>query len=104
MQSWMFLSSYEKLRDWLLDNTTIITMAHLGGRAFDSISGEVVSATAFVMEKIAKSDYQGAYLRWWTENLKPRRKAHCSKPFTTATVAGSMRPSRMISRRFRGVP
>ena len=63
MQSWMFLSSYEKLRDWLLDNTTIITMAHLGGRAFDSISGEVVSATAFVMEKIAKSDYQGAYLR-----------------------------------------
>ena len=63
MQSWMFLSSYEKLREWLLDNTTIITMAHLGGRAFDSISGEVVSATAFVMEKIAKPDYQGAYLR-----------------------------------------
>lgn len=63
MQSWMFLSSYEKLRDWLLDNTTIITMAHLGGRAFDSISGEVVSATAFVMEKIAKPDYQGSYLR-----------------------------------------
>ncbi|MDR5898844.1 BREX-1 system adenine-specific DNA-methyltransferase PglX [Halomonas vilamensis] len=63
MQSWMFLSSYEKLRDWLLENNTIITMAHLGGRAFDSISGEVVSATAFVMEKIAKPDYQGAYLR-----------------------------------------
>ncbi|MGP5144317.1 BREX-1 system adenine-specific DNA-methyltransferase PglX [Vreelandella alkaliphila] len=63
MQSWMFLSSYEKLREWLLDNTTIITMAHLGGRAFDSISGEVVSATAFVMEKIAKPDYKGAYLR-----------------------------------------
>ena len=63
MQSWMFLSSYEKLRDWLLENTTIISMAHLGGRAFDSISGEVVSATAFVMEKIAKPDYQGAYLR-----------------------------------------
>ncbi|WP_238528461.1 BREX-1 system adenine-specific DNA-methyltransferase PglX [Halomonas sp. HAL1] len=63
MQSWMFLSSYEKLRDWLLDNSTIITMAHLGGRAFDSISGEVVSATAFVMEKIAKPNYQGVYLR-----------------------------------------
>lgn len=63
MQSWMFLSSYEKLREWLLDNTTIITMTHLGGRAFDSINGEVVSATAFVMEKTAKPDYQGAYLR-----------------------------------------
>nr|WP_280551871.1 BREX-1 system adenine-specific DNA-methyltransferase PglX [Halomonas sp. 25-S5] len=63
MQSWMFLSSYEKLREWLLEKTTIITMAHLGGRAFDSISGEVVSATAFVMEKIANPDYLGAYLR-----------------------------------------
>ncbi|WP_019570751.1 BREX-1 system adenine-specific DNA-methyltransferase PglX [Thioalkalivibrio sp. ALE11] len=63
MQSWMFLSSYENLREWLLDNTTIITMAHLGGRAFDSISGEVVSATAFVMEKTSRPDYRGAYLR-----------------------------------------
>ena len=63
MQSWMFLSSYEKLRAWLMEKTTIITMAHLGGRAFDSISGEVVSATAFVMEKIAKPNYCGVYLR-----------------------------------------
>ncbi|MGP8287888.1 BREX-1 system adenine-specific DNA-methyltransferase PglX, partial [Halomonas sp. AOP7-C1-8] len=63
MQSWMFLSSYEKLREWLLKHTTIITMAHLGGRAFDSISGEVVSATAFVMEKMAKPDHFGSYLR-----------------------------------------
>ncbi|MGB4344392.1 MAG: DNA methyltransferase, partial [Moraxellaceae bacterium] len=36
MQSWMFLSSYEQLRDWLLKHTTIITMAHLGARAFDT--------------------------------------------------------------------
>lgn len=63
MQAWMFLASYERLREWLLETATIVTMAHLGGRAFDSISGEVVSATAFVMEKIAKPDYQGAYLR-----------------------------------------
>jgi type II restriction/modification system DNA methylase subunit YeeA len=34
MQSWMFLSSYEELRGWLLDNKTFITMAHLGARAF----------------------------------------------------------------------
>lgn len=63
MQSWMFLSSYEKLREWLLKNTTTITMAHLGTRAFDSIGGEVVSTTAFVIEKIAKPEYQGAYIR-----------------------------------------
>ena len=51
MQSWMFLSSYEKLRGWLLHQSTIGTMAHLGARAFDSIGGEVVQSTAFVLGK-----------------------------------------------------
>lgn len=50
MQSWMFLSSYEVLREKLLRNRTIQTMAHLGARAFPEISGEVVQATAFVMQ------------------------------------------------------
>ncbi|EHY78294.1 hypothetical protein PstZobell_12741 [Stutzerimonas stutzeri ATCC 14405 = CCUG 16156] len=63
MQSWMFLSSYEQLREWLLQHTTIITMAHLGARAFDSISGEVVSTTAFVIENAAYPNYSGAYIR-----------------------------------------
>lgn len=63
MQSWMFLSSYEKLRDWLLHNATVITMAHMGSRAFDSISGEVVSTTAFVIENAAFPNYSGAYIR-----------------------------------------
>src|SRR5690554_191252 len=63
MQSWMFLSSYEKLREWLLQNATIITMAHMGSRAFDSISGEVVSTTAFVIENAAFPNYSGAYIR-----------------------------------------
>lgn len=63
MQSWMFLSSYEKLREWLFEHATIITMAHLGARAFDSISGEVVSTTAFVIENISYPKYEGAYIR-----------------------------------------
>ncbi|MCA1916607.1 BREX-1 system adenine-specific DNA-methyltransferase PglX [Methanospirillum hungatei] len=63
MQSWMFLSSYQKLRDKILDNKTILSMAHLGPKAFDSISGEVVSTTAFVIQNRVKSNYQGAYLR-----------------------------------------
>ena len=51
MQSWMFLSSYEKLRHQMLAHSTISTMAHLGARAFDSIGGEVVQSTAFVLAK-----------------------------------------------------
>ena len=63
MQSWMFLSSFEKLRDKLLDNATILSMAHLGARGFDSIGGEVVSTTAFVLGNGYIPDYKGAFVR-----------------------------------------
>lgn len=63
MQSWMFLSSFGKLRESLLNKYTIVSMAHLGTRAFDSIGGEVVSTTAFVVNKKHHPEYKGAYLR-----------------------------------------
>ena len=63
MQSWMFLSSFEALRGRILNQHTILSMAHLGARAFDSIGGEVVSTTAFVLENAHKPHYQGAFLR-----------------------------------------
>lgn len=51
MQSWMFLSSYEKLRGSLLQGYRISSMLHLGARAFDTIGGEVVSTTAFTLSR-----------------------------------------------------
>lgn len=63
MQSWMFLSSFEKLRGSLLKETTISSMAHLGTRAFDSIGGEVVSTTAFVVENHHVQAKKGAFVR-----------------------------------------
>ncbi|MCS0585331.1 BREX-1 system adenine-specific DNA-methyltransferase PglX [Massilia pinisoli] len=63
MQSWMFLASFEALRSRILDQHTILSMAHLGARAFDSIGGEVVSTTAFVLENAHKPDHRGAYMR-----------------------------------------
>ena len=62
MQSWMFLSSFERMRRNLLAKTTITSMAHLGAGAFDSIGGEVVSTTAFTMHKGAKTG-KGTYIR-----------------------------------------
>ncbi|MFD3509331.1 BREX-1 system adenine-specific DNA-methyltransferase PglX [Nocardia sp. NPDC058666] len=59
MQSWMFLSSYEKLRASLLTKQRIASMLHLGARAFDSIGGEVVSSTAFVLVNVP-TDNRGA--------------------------------------------
>ncbi|WP_096152435.1 BREX-1 system adenine-specific DNA-methyltransferase PglX [Enterobacter hormaechei] len=63
MQSWMFLSSYEALRAWLLDNKTFITMAHLGPRAFGQISGEVVQTTAWVINNLHTESYQPVFFR-----------------------------------------
>jgi hypothetical protein len=63
MQSWMFLSSFESLRARILGQHTILSMAHMGARAFDSIGGEVVSTTAFVLENQHKPEYKGAYVR-----------------------------------------
>ncbi|MFZ4848590.1 MAG: BREX-1 system adenine-specific DNA-methyltransferase PglX, partial [Caldilinea sp.] len=63
MQSWMFLSSYEKLRGKLLDEETLLAMAHLGAKAFDSIGGEVVSTTAFVVEHAHRPAFKGSYVR-----------------------------------------
>lgn len=49
--SWMFLSSYEKLREKIIKEHHIDTLVHLGPRAFEEIGGEVVQSVAFVLEK-----------------------------------------------------
>lgn len=46
MQGWMFLPRYKSMREKLLRNRTILSMAHLGAHAFDAIGGEVVATTA----------------------------------------------------------
>lgn len=63
MQSWMFLGSFEKMRRTLLRDAPPTTMLHLGERAFDSIGGEVVSTTAFVLEPRRGAGSCGRYLR-----------------------------------------
>lgn len=75
MQSWMFLSSFEKLRTKLLDENTILSMAHLGARGFDSIGGEVVQTTAFTMTNTLIPDYKGAFIRLVDGNNESEKAA-----------------------------
>ena len=63
MHSWMFLSSFEKLRNKLINNNTIVNMAHLGARAFEEIGGEVVQTTSFIFENNHIKDYQSGFKR-----------------------------------------
>lgn len=63
MQAWMFLSSFSKLRRRLLDEHTLLVMAHLGENAFDSIGGDVVSTTAFVFANSAISNKISEFIR-----------------------------------------
>ena len=62
MHSWMFLSSFEALREKLL-RYSIVGMIHLGARAFEEISGEVVQTTAWVLKKTSSIDEKGQYIR-----------------------------------------
>lgn len=60
--SWMFLSSFEKLREKMMLTETV-NMAHLGARAFEKIGGEVVQTTAFVRCANHVNGYKGTYCR-----------------------------------------
>ena len=71
--SWMFLSSFEKLREKMMLTETV-NMAHLGARAFEEIGGEVVQTTAFVRCANHVEGYKGTYCRL-IEPTSQQRKA-----------------------------
>ena len=79
MQSWMFLSSFEKMRESLLDTKTFINMAHLGARAFGQISGEVVQTTAWVLNKKHFDGFKPSFLRLIEGNEDVKKQALLAK-------------------------
>ena len=79
MQSWMFLSSYENLRGKLLTHSTILAMAHLGERGFDTIGGAVVSTTAFVIQNAHHVSLKGDYARLVDGNSEAEKSAQMQK-------------------------
>lgn len=50
-ESFLFISSYAKLREYLLDGNTFRDLVHLGPHAFEDISGQKVSTCMFILEK-----------------------------------------------------
>ena len=66
LPSWMFLSSFEKLRDKLICNNTIQSFLHLGRGVFGSDFGTV----AFSIFRCNIKDYEAIYRRLFTKHVK----------------------------------
>ncbi|MEM2097331.1 MAG: N-6 DNA methylase, partial [Methanothrix sp.] len=66
-QSFMFISSYEELREELLKAIAIEAVVHTGPRAFDEVSGEKVNTTLLVVrrepDRKMRFDACGTYFR-----------------------------------------
>lgn len=83
LPSWMFLGSFEKLRDWLVDNQRISSLVHLGRGVFGSDFGSV----AFVMENnLPNISTTGVYRRLFEEHVQVRdvesiRELYCDKSY-----------------------
>ena len=57
---WMFISSYEKLRNFLIDEKTITSLVQLEYSGFD---GATVPICAFTLENLHKPYFRGGYIR-----------------------------------------
>jgi len=57
MQSWMFLSSYEKMREKILNTYTIETMTHMGNGVMKIAFG----TNATIFRKVHMGGYKGFY-------------------------------------------
>lgn len=79
MHSWMFLSSYKKLRANFPSWGQLTSMAHFGTRGFDSISGEIVQTTAFIIDTNPGLTTPGIYFRLIDgKNEEQKRESFCS--------------------------
>ena len=58
--SWMFLSSFEKLRDKLIDDRTIVSLVQLSVHGFKGVAAQVCTA---VFSQSHTRDFKGSYIR-----------------------------------------
>lgn len=62
MQSWMFLSSYEAMREKLLQNRSIFALIQIGYNSFPEINSKVAQACCFTILKTKIKSFKGTYV------------------------------------------
>ncbi|HIF9499053.1 TPA: BREX-1 system adenine-specific DNA-methyltransferase PglX [Photobacterium damselae] len=60
MQSWMFLSTYVKLRNKIISNSAISSLIQIGYNTFPELNSKVAQGAAFVLQK-SKEENPGYY-------------------------------------------
>ncbi|HAJ96699.1 MAG TPA: BREX-1 system adenine-specific DNA-methyltransferase PglX [Ruminococcus sp.] len=74
MQSWMFLLSFEKLRNHLMRHD-VINLVHLGSNAFEQGDvGTIVQAVSFVIRNSNYGEYCGKYLNLCEEHSSEKKR------------------------------
>jgi type II restriction/modification system DNA methylase subunit YeeA len=61
MQSWMFLSSYEELRKWIVNNKNISCLMQIGYNSFPELNSKIVQCSAFSIQNTPLKMYKGVY-------------------------------------------
>jgi hypothetical protein len=62
MQTWMFLSSFQKMRERILQEKTINNMAQIGYNSFPSMNSKVAQATVFSLSNRPTGNYVGTFV------------------------------------------
>lgn len=60
--TWMFIGSYEALREKVYRNN-MINLVHLGIKAFEEIGNDIVQTCAFVLNYAAAKNYESTFVR-----------------------------------------
>lgn len=66
MQSWMFLSSFEKFRKYVLQNKTVVDLIHMD----NMVMGIAFGTAAFVLDNSHIKNYRGTYDYVTTKDIK----------------------------------
>lgn len=100
LPSWMFLTSYHKLRNKLVTNSNINSLLHLGRGIFGSDFGSV----AFVVSKLKSTDNQNTVFRkLFEEHVQVRKSTEIEKLFLDKSY-GYFRLNQKELLRIPGVP
>jgi SAM-dependent methyltransferase len=73
--NWMFTSTFEEFREWLLTSVSIQSAAHLGPGVFEFLGGEVVQVVAFSLQKCEVNQHTPIFIRATDGTTDEKRNA-----------------------------